>query len=176
MTNRWQFMTDILQRIAQYKGWLKHTHMENIMDIYSYLQNDHQKVTNLLEKILSTDDVAKRRTLFNEVKQLLLLHAETENATFYKTLKTFDLTKARIEHAEDEHAEIKEFFAKLSSGEFNTPEWIEQLGELKQVITHHVEEEEGEIFEKAKQVLTQQQANQLAADMDSLKQKQLEPA
>ena len=36
-------------------------------------------------------------------------------------------------------------------------------------MTHHVDEEEGDIFEKAKKYLTDAQAKDLAAEMDALK-------
>jgi hemerythrin superfamily protein len=144
------------------------------MDIYSYLHNDHQKVSNLMEQILATNDKSSRGSLLQQMKELLLLHAKTENATFYKALENNNQTKERIEHAQEEHHEIEEYLTNLGAQESNTDKWFEQFGELKHAVTHHVEEEEGEIFEHAQQVLTNDQAVQLAAEMDALKQKELE--
>jgi hemerythrin superfamily protein len=146
------------------------------MDIYTYLQNDHRKVSNLLDQIASTADKQERTRLFNEMKELLLLHADTENATFYDALRKFDITKERIENSKEEHDEIKEYLEQLGMQFSDEEKWLEQIGELKQAVTHHVKEEEGEIFEKAKKVLSKEQANQLATAMDSLKQRQLERA
>ena len=75
-----------------------------------------------------------------------------------------------MEHAQIEHAEVKEYITKLSHLSIEGEKWMEQFGEFKHSVTHHVSKEEGEIFENAKKVLSTEQANQLAIDMDALKQ------
>lgn len=139
------------------------------MNIYNYLKKDHRAVAELFDKILSTKSLEKRKSMFQEVADELLIHAETENATFYATLKEHEETAEIIEHAEKEHAEVKQYIGKLSGLSIESEKWLEQFGEFKHSVTHHVEEEEGDIFEKAKKVLTPEQARQLAIDMDALK-------
>lgn len=47
----------------------------------------------------------------------------------------------------------------------NGENWYVRLNELKEVITHHVEEdEENEIFEKSRSILGQQKAEELAQE------------
>lgn len=103
------------------------------------------------------------------------MHADTENATFYRALRQFYLTKENIEHAEEEHDEVKTLLSALGNHPIDSDQWMEQFGELKHAVSHHVQEEENEIFAKAKTLLSQDQANQLAAEMAALKQNQLEP-
>jgi hemerythrin superfamily protein len=141
------------------------------MDIYTYLKKDHQTVADLFDKILSTKSISKRRTWFEEVKNELLLHAESENATFYAALKEHEETEEIAGHAEKEHAEVKDYLEKLSRLSIEGEKWMEQLGELKHSVTHHVAEEEGEIFEGAKKVLNKEQAKQLAIDMEAAKER-----
>ena len=99
----------------------------------------------------------------------MLLHAKTENATFYEALKGHEETEEIIEHAEEEHEEVKGYIEKLSGIPIESEKWLEQFGEFKHSVTHHVNEEEGNIFEKAKRVLSRKQEYQLAEDMDALK-------
>ena len=141
------------------------------MNIYNYLKKDHRTVAELFDKILSSKSSNKRQLLFQEVANELLIHAETENATFYAALKKHEETAELIEHAEKEHAEVKKYISKISGLSIESEKWLEQFGEFKHSVTHHVEEEEGDIFEKAKKVLSSEQANQLAKDMDALKNK-----
>ena len=44
---------------------------------------------------------------------------------------------------------------------------------LKENVEHHVEEEEGEMFQKARDVLSEEEINQLGAQMEEMK-KQLQ--
>lgn len=149
------------------------------MDIYSYLKKDHQLVSNMMDALLATQNTEKRKMLFEQIKHELSLHAETEEQTFYATLEKVSRTKQvheKMEHADHEHDEIREYLNKLSKLPISSEKWMEQFGEFKHAVTHHVEEEEGEIFEKAKKYLTKEQAVNLANQMDMLKKQKLQAA
>ncbi len=146
------------------------------MDIYNYLKKDHRLVADLMEQLLADKNPANRQKLFAQIKQELALHADTEEATFYKAVENATRSKQveeKMEHADEEHDEIREYLAKLESLDIASEEWMEQFGEFKHAVEHHVEEEEGEIFEKAKKYLSDKQAKDLAAEMDALKKKAL---
>ncbi len=139
------------------------------MNIYNYLKKDHKKVKELMEELLSSHDIEKRQQLFEEIKHELLLHAKTEQDTFYKALEDKKPAKENIEEAEDEHKEIEKYIKELSKLEFNSEEWIEKFGEFKHSVTHHVHEEEDMIFAKAKKILSDKKAEDLAVEMENLK-------
>jgi hemerythrin superfamily protein len=143
------------------------------MDIYAYLKKDHRLVKGLMEELLGTKDAKKRDTLFHKIKDELEIHSETEEKTFYAALKKKGgkQVQEKEEHAEEEHDEIRHFLAEVEKYEANSAPWLVAFGELKHVVEHHVEEEEGEIFEKAKKLLSDTQAKQLAEDMDAMKQR-----
>jgi len=138
------------------------------MNIYSYLKKDHKKVAAMMDELLESGK-ARRLELFEEIKTELLLHAKTEQETFYKALEDRKQTGEWIEEAEKEHKEIEKYLKKLDALPFNSEEWIEQFGEFKHSVSHHVEEEEEIIFEKAKKILSDKQSNELATEMDELK-------
>ena len=140
------------------------------MDIYGYLKKDHKKVASLMNELLETDNINKRHDLFDQIKHELLLHAKTEQDTFYKALEDKKPAKENIEEAEDEHKEIEKYLKKLSELEFNSREWLEQFGEFKHSVTHHVHEEEDIIFKKAKKILSEKKAEDLAVEMEKLKE------
>ncbi len=142
------------------------------MDIYNYLKKDHQKVADLMEQVVASKDPAERQSLFETIKMELTLHADTEEQTFYKAIEDATRSKQveeKIEHANHEHDEIREYLEKLSTTPVSDELWLETFGEFKHSVTHHVEEEEGEIFEKAKKYLSSQEAKDLAKQMDRLK-------
>lgn len=142
------------------------------MDIYNYLKKDHQLVAGLMEQVVESQSADERQGLFQQIKTELTLHADTEEQTFYAAIEK--ATKAKLpehelEHAHKEHDEIREYLEKLSSASAEYPTWIEVFGEFKHSVAHHVEEEEGDIFETAKKYLSDDEAKALAKEMDALK-------
>lgn len=139
------------------------------MDIYKYLKNDHKKVSQLMEDLLNSNKEEERMILFDKIKYELLLHAKTEQDSFYKELEHKKTAEEKVEDAEEEHKEIEKYLNKLSKLDFNSEKWIEQFGEFKHNVSHHVKEEESKLFEKAKEVLSNEKAKELAELMDELK-------
>lgn len=142
------------------------------MDIYNYLKKDHRKVADLMEQVVSGGDPSLRQSLFEQIKAELALHADTEEQTFYKAIE--DATRSKnveeqMEHAHHEHDEIRDYLEKLTATPVEEEAWIETFGEFKHSVTHHVEEEEQDVFEKARKYLSAEDATQLAKDMDALK-------
>ena len=142
------------------------------MDIYSYLKKDHRLVADLMDQVVASQDPNERQTLFTQIKTELTLHADTEEQTFYKAIE--DATKAKLvehemEHAHMEHEEVREYLEKLSAMPVSDEAWIETFGEFKHAVAHHVEEEEGDVFESAKKYLSDSEAKDLAKEMDALK-------
>lgn len=146
------------------------------MDIYAYLKMDHQKVANLMERVVSNDIPEQRATMYEMIKHELTLHAETEEATFYAAIdKATESRKIEddLEHAHGEHDEIRECLQNIDRTNYSEPLWMTYFLKLKELVTHHVEEEEGEVFDDARKVLSDAQAVELAEMMDHLKQVKL---
>ncbi|MBI1275162.1 hemerythrin domain-containing protein [bacterium] len=146
------------------------------MDIYSYLKKDHRAVAKLMEELLATKDVKTRRLIFTQIKQELTLHADSEEATFYNAIEKATRAQSvqeQMEHADEEHDEIREYLEKLSNEPMESESWIEMFGEFKHSVTHHVDEEENDVFEKAKKYLSDEQATQLAKEMDAMKKQMM---
>ena len=142
------------------------------MDIYGYLTRDHRKVAELMADLLAINLSAVQFRIFERIHQELALHTEAEERTFYAALEEAG-REARVEdrvvHAKADHYEIRELLAFLSTESIAGPRWLEKFGELKHAVEHHMKEEEGEIFAKARILLPQTKANQLARDIDRVK-------
>jgi hemerythrin-like domain-containing protein len=55
-------------------------------------------------------------------------------------------------------------------------QWTARFTVLKESVEHHVEEEEGDMFPKARKVLSQEQAEILGTRMEEAKNKELQSA
>ncbi|MFN2577419.1 MAG: hemerythrin domain-containing protein [Pyrinomonadaceae bacterium] len=140
------------------------------MDPFEMLKNDHRTVSELFEKIESASGRAKLAG-FKEVKKELDVHAQIEETIFYPALKNADETRAITLEAYEEHQVVKELLAELDDATKPSNQWTAKFTVLKENVEHHVDEEEGELFSKAKDVLTTEKAEALGDEMAREKKK-----
>src|SRR5690348_6414963 len=115
------------------------------MDIYNYLKKDHRKVSSLMEQVLAAKSPAQREDLFEQIREELTLHSETEQATFYAALENEIETEEKVDIAEDDHDEINMYLNKLHKMSAESEKWMELFGEFKHAVEHHVKDEEERI-------------------------------
>lgn len=144
------------------------------MDVFNYIKKDHKRIDDLFEQIIATKSKTEREQLFEILKTELILHAASEQDTFYKALKKSAKGKDEALHAIKEHKEITKTLEDLDELSINHEAWLIKLGELKALVQHHVHEEEHEIFKLAKKRISANQAKQLALEMDERKQEMME--
>ncbi len=142
------------------------------MDIYNYLKKDHKKVSALFKKITFATTAKIRKRLFLEIKMLLTLHADPEKNTFYEMLNTANQGKNDVKHGNKEHDEIKKALNKIDKiSPKELAKWYIEIGKLIHLVEHHVEDEELNMFENAKKIISQEKANDLVVQMEELKNK-----
>lgn len=148
------------------------------MNAFELLKNDHQKVSGIFQQLEPTteDDAARRQTLVTQLKQDLDMHAHIEETIFYPALKKEVETREITLEALDEHQEIKDLLAQLVATPPNSGDWSDALSELKESVEHHVDEEENEMFSKARDVLSPQQIEELGTRMQNEKQQKTKTA
>ena len=141
------------------------------MNAYDLLKEDHKKVSALFEKLAPTTERAlkTREELFSKLATELELHTAIEERIFYPTLKQAAETRDIILEAIEEHSVVKAMLEELKSTTKDTEQWTAKLTVLRENIEHHVEEEEGDMFKKARKILTDEQAQQLGARMEAAK-------
>jgi hemerythrin superfamily protein len=137
------------------------------MDPFELLKKDHEKVASLFEEIEAASGDAKKN-IFSQIKSELDLHSEIEETIFYPALENKAETKDITLEAYEEHKVVKDLLAELADGRASE-EWDAKLKVLKENVEHHVEEEEGELFDKAQDALSEDQLEQLGDEMAAAK-------
>lgn len=145
------------------------------MDIYTLLKKDHHTVKSVFQELEETTSraVKKREHLFAELNMELTVHALAEEKYLYPLLKEADESHELALEAVEEHKVVKRLLKELEAGDKGTDEWLAKLKVLKENVEHHVEEEEGELFKKAKQVIEPDVAEQLAKEVEAYKEEQI---
>lgn len=143
------------------------------MNAFQLLKEDHKKVSEIFQKLEPTTERAlKTRTeLFEELKTNLDIHAQVEESIFYPSIKREAETREIVLEGFEEHHVIKMLLKELDSMPVDTEQWAAKLKVLQENVEHHVEEEEGEMFQKARGVLSEEQINDLGARMEEEKKR-----
>ena len=137
------------------------------MDAFELLKTDHKKVSQLFSEIESASGTGKAQ-LFSQLKSELDLHAHIEEKFLYPALENKEPSREITLEAYEEHKVVKELLAELATQPIDDA-WDAKLTVLKENVEHHVEEEEGELFDKAEKVLGDEQIERLGAEMEAEK-------
>lgn len=144
------------------------------MNAFTLLKSDHEKVAGILEEIDSTTERAlkTREELFTRLKNELDIHASIEEEILYPALEEAEETREITLEAYEEHRLVKKLLEELEAEPKDTEEWTAKFTVLKENIEHHVEEEEGEMFKKARTVLSDDEAEELGERLQQAKQQE----
>jgi hemerythrin-like domain-containing protein len=126
-------------------------HTIDSRDVVELILADHREFERLLRALRNRDeDRAARR---GELADLLVAHAEAEEREVYPVLMRKAPDEAdKIEHGSEEHSEGHEaLLALLEVDDVDGEEFEEKLEELSEAITHHLDEEERDVLNAARE-------------------------
>ncbi|WP_018918635.1 hemerythrin domain-containing protein [Vreelandella zhanjiangensis] len=137
------------------------------MTIFEALRKDHDLQRDLMERLVNTHgDSEERDTLYQQVKHELQHHAIAEERAFYIPLMELDLTQEKARHSVAEHHEIDELLEQLDSTDYSASSWLTYAKQLQHLVTHHLDEEEQEVFQLAGRGLKAPQKTSLAGEYE----------
>ncbi len=122
----------------------------NSVDATRLLRADHRTVSDLFEQYEATRSTAKKRKLVEQVCAELTVHAQIEEEIFYPAVKQALKDKELVPEATIEHASVKHLIAQIEGVEPEGEMFDAKVKVLSEYVKHHVKEEEGEMFKKAR--------------------------
>ena len=143
------------------------------MTILDVLKEDHKEVAELLKRVSRVRTVKSREKYFVEMKQSLEMHSYLEQLIFYRALLESSDHQTAVEHAGQEHGQITDQMAELDSLPNDDSDWMPKFQRLRERIEAHVQEEETDLFERAKKTLSEERLTKLGAEMVTKKAEQL---
>jgi hemerythrin superfamily protein len=114
-------------------------------------------------------DTSKRKDLFNKIDTELEIHAHIEETVFYPAIEDHEALKDMVAEALEEHEQAKTLLEELAELGADSHEFGSKLQELIEAVEHHVEEEEGEMFPKLREVFEEDELEQLGQALESAK-------
>ncbi len=147
------------------------------MDALKLLKRDHDEMKELLSTLDDTSESAKatREKLFEKAKRQLAIHETIEEEILYPAFKRQAKLKDIVLEGYQEHHVVDLVIAELNELEVDDETWSAKLSVAKENVEHHIKEEEGEMFKKARMLFDIKELEALGEQLEARK-KELEAA
>lgn len=136
--------------MTQAKQGSKQTHG---LDAIALLKEDHTRVKNLFEQFEAMsggdEEAAAKDGLVKRICAELMRHAQIEEEVFYPAVRKAIDDDKMMDEAEVEHASAEDLIIQLEGMEPGDDQYDAKVMVLREMIEHHVAEEEEEMFPKA---------------------------
>ncbi|HVT44543.1 MAG TPA: hemerythrin domain-containing protein [Thermoanaerobaculia bacterium] len=138
------------------------------------LESDHATVKKLLDELEGTTSrgIKTRERLLGEIEMEVKIHSTLEEEIFYPAFR--DAAEKKDDQqlffeATEEHHVVDLVLPELKSTDPSTEQFGAKATVLKELIEHHVEEEESQMFPKARKLLGAAALEDLGARMKERK-------
>ena len=154
------------------------------MDAIALLIQDHKRVRKLLNELNDTNGeaVKTRRDLTEEIATELKAHTQIEEEIFYPAYKQAcndaEDDKLYFEALEEHRAARELVLPDLLNTDVESEQFSGRAKVLKELIEHHADEEEEDMFPRAKEIFAIEDLNALGEEMEARRKELLseEPA
>ncbi len=137
-----------------------------VNDIFSVINQDHMEFLKTVNRMGTTSDSRTRGQEFALLRQSLLPHAKAEEVILYSVIQN---QNTRLK-AEEEHHVMERIIIDMKNIQLSDERWAAKLGVLKDILDHHLREEENAIFKMAKDGVSTTQAIEMAEKFQAMKQ------
>lgn len=135
------------------------------MDAISYLKSQHREVEELFAQIENAENSKQKKTLFAEVARKLEHHAKIEEKFFYPEGEDVD-EDATLE-AYEEHEVMRGLIRKIKKTSPGDETFMAKVTVLKEIVEHHVEEEEEEYFPECQKEFGREKLEELGEQLEA---------
>ena len=145
------------------------------MDALKLLKADHKKVKMLFGEVDELGDRAssRRQKLFQQIDQELTIHSKIEETIFYPEFRRRagkGEERDEVLEAYEEHNLVKTIIGELENLDPKDETYKPKLSVLKEMVEHHVKEEEGPMFKMARELFDQEELDELGERLMTAKE------
>jgi hemerythrin-like domain-containing protein len=140
------------------------------------LKEDHDKVKDLLTQLEETTNrgVKTRQELLEKIVMELKVHTKIEEDVFYPAFKAAAGKvdeRVMFYEANEEHRLVDFEIPRIQKTDPSTDDFSAHAKVLKELVEHHADEEEKEMFPMAKKLLSKEQLEEIGTLMEEEKKK-----
>jgi hypothetical protein len=132
-------------------------------DVVEMILEDHRLFEHLLRELRNEQN--DRDALRQQLSELLVAHGEAEESTVYRQLERKNaIDEKEAEHGEKEHQEgYESLLPVLEATDLYGEDFSNCLHELSEALLHHLDEEERDILNPAREDVSEQERVKLGA-------------
>jgi hemerythrin superfamily protein len=140
-------------------------------DAIAVLKADHRSVSGLFDRFEGLGDRAhatRERTLTRIIEELSI-HAGIEEDVFYPAVRArfAERDESMVLEALEEHHVAKLLLRELESMDPRSERYVAKVAVLREIVDHHVEEEESELFKRVRAAFSRSELRDLGAQLQA---------
>jgi hemerythrin superfamily protein len=138
------------------------------MDIFEELHAEHEEVAKL---IATLEEKGRVQKTFETLRTELTAHAKAEEQVFYRRLEAEESVRDTVLEGYEEHKVVVKILSDMAKTTEDEEKFAAKLAVLKESVEHHVQEEEGTLFEGARPLLADGEPETLYEEFEAAKGK-----
>jgi len=133
------------------------------MAIFETLKDEHDLLRKQLAKIVDLPDDAKveRQECLEELKKTLYSHTIAEEEIVYETLLPIEHLESEVREGIEEHRLSNQLLVELMTLDVAQAQWKAKVKALKDLLIHHLKEEEVELFAEGRKVFDSERQEEI---------------
>lgn len=135
--------------------------------LYAMLIRDHRLVQGMFKRVLKEPS----EELFSRIKNELQMHMEGEEQFFYPELERYESVKEDVLEGFEEHHIAKTVIGELDDLSQGDERWTAKMKVLSDIVNHHIEEEETNMFKKSAKELEKEKSEEIAESIAEEKER-----
>lgn len=136
------------------------------MSIRDIIRMDHTKADTLFMEIERSDDTQKIQEYFGQLYKDLSAHANAEEQVVYPAVRSY---YSKTQDLYSEQAEMKQMLEQMRSLNPSAPDFKTNVSRLRDMVRHHKNQEENEMFPIIRDNFSDEQQRQMATEFKRVK-------
>ena len=142
------------------------------MDVLTHIKEEHDQFRDLMKEIENAAG-QKKKDLFRDLYAMLYGHHEAEEHVVFPLVreKAGEKDKEVVREMIEEHSLGNYQFSVIEKTSIENETWDAKFSVLKEVLEHHMKEEEEELITLARKVLPDDKLKELLDEFESVLEK-----
>jgi hemerythrin-like domain-containing protein len=140
------------------------------MKITVLLRKDHETVRSLFTRYKKAAGRPQngKNEIFEDIRREIMIHSQMETEIFYPALgaTTSPRSAELLTSAMEEHGVVEKLLRELSATNGHDRQFEAKMTSLIDLVNEHIDKEEEEIFEEARQNLPEYRLEELGLEME----------
>lgn len=148
-------------------------------DAIAVLRADHVRVRALLEDLQQATTESRRTSLLDQLEAALKEHTSIEEQVFYPAFREAaktDKDRRLFHEATEEHHVVDVVLPEVRASRHEADVFAARAKVLRELVQHHIDEEQDDMFPRARQLFTAAELRDLGAQLKDRKRTEQRPA